>query len=85
MTKNSSINRTINNNGFIIEMYQDFKEKLDIAELVLKTLGIEYHITTYKTQASNLRTSLLRKSLAQIHDELTNFKASGDDDKSGIN
>ncbi|MFX0004702.1 MAG: hypothetical protein ACFE9C_16445 [Candidatus Hodarchaeota archaeon] len=72
-------------NNFTIEMYRDFKEKLNIAELVLKTLGIKYQIITPTTHTSNLKNSLLRKSLAQIQDELTILITKRDDYESGSN
>ena len=54
-------------------MHHNFKEKLNIAELILKTLDIKYQITTPKTHTSNLKNSLFRKSLSQVQDKLTNF------------
>ena len=46
-----------------IEMFSNLKAKLEVAELVLKTLKIEYEIVAPKTHTSNLLKLLYEKPL----------------------
>ena len=46
-----------------IEMFSNLKAKLEVAELVLKTLKIEYEIVPPKTHTSNLLKLLYEKPL----------------------
>jgi hypothetical protein len=70
MTKYPSSVKNSNKNNILIEMHHNFRNKLNIAEIFLKTLGIQYHIKTPKTHNSKLKKSLIRKSLSQVQEEL---------------
>ncbi|KKK45885.1 hypothetical protein LCGC14_0679270 [marine sediment metagenome] len=49
--------------AYKIEMFSNIKDKLEVAELVLKTLKIKYEIVPPKTHTSNLLKSLYEKPL----------------------
>ncbi|MFX1420265.1 MAG: hypothetical protein ACFE9N_15230 [Promethearchaeota archaeon] len=70
MTGSSCQNKACKADDSIIEINNNFNEKLNIAELVLKTLDIKYQIRTSKTCTSNLKDFLFRKSLNQVQEEL---------------
>lgn len=73
MTECSRTNKPCNKGSVMIEAYNTLKGKLDIAELILKTLNIKYQIKIPKTHTSNLKNSLFRKSLNQVQDELIDY------------
>ena len=56
-----------------IEMFSSIKAKLEVAELVLKTLKIEYEIVTPKTHTSKLRKLKYETSLNQVNDILASL------------
>ncbi len=85
MLKTHTINNVLKEDNYIIEMHHNFKEKLIIAETVLKTLGIKYQIKAPKTHTTSLLQSLLRKSLGEINDDLADLEYSGDDYNHGSN
>jgi hypothetical protein len=85
MLRKRTINNVLNEGAFKIEINQNFKEKLNIAELVLKTLGIPYQIQASKTHTTGLLKSLLRKSLGEINDELSDLELNGNDYHHGSN
>jgi hypothetical protein len=78
-------NNVLNKEDYKIDISQNFKEKLNIAELVLKTLGIQYQVQAPKTHTIGLLKSLLRKSLGEINDELSDLELNGDDNHHGSN
>ncbi|MFX0005283.1 MAG: hypothetical protein ACFFA7_08310 [Promethearchaeota archaeon] len=78
-------NNVLNKDDYKIEISHNSKEKLNVAELVLKTLGIQYHVQAPKTHTTGLLKSLLRKSLGEINDELTDFELNREDDNHGSN
>jgi hypothetical protein len=73
MKDSNRANQPCNESSVVIEAHHNLKEKLDIAELILKTLNIKYQIKTPKTCASNLKNSLFRKSLNQVQDKFVNY------------
>ena len=50
--------------AYKIEMFSNIKAKLEVAELILKTLKIKYEIVPPKTHTSNLLKELYEKPLA---------------------
>lgn len=57
-----------------IEMYSSSKPKLDVAEMVLKTLNIKYKILLSKTLTSRLKRLMFEIQLASVHDILTSLE-----------
>ena len=70
MTEYNYTNNPSNETNITIESHHNLKEKLKIAELILKTLAIKYHIKNPKTCISGLKNTLFRKSLNQVQEEL---------------
>ena len=56
-----------------IEMLSSIKAKFDVAEMVLKTLNIEYKIVPSKTHTSRLKRLMFEEPLTSIHDLLTSL------------
>jgi len=56
-----------------IEIFSIIKEKLEVAELVLKTLKIEYEIVPPKTHTSKFRRLMYETSLGQVNDILASL------------
>jgi len=56
-----------------IEIFSIIKAKLEVAELVLKTLKIEYEIVPPKTHTSKLRRLMYETSLGQVNDILASL------------
>jgi len=53
-----------------IEMFSSIKAKLDVAEMILKTLKIEYKIVPPETHTSRLKGLMHHQPLTNIHDIL---------------
>ena len=53
-----------------IGLLKNNKAKLEVAELILKMLKINYEIVTPKTQTSRIKSLMYDKPLAQVHDIL---------------
>jgi len=47
MKDSNRANQPCNESSVVIEAHHNLKEKLDIAELILKTLNIKYQIKTF--------------------------------------
>jgi len=56
-----------------IEMFSNIKARLEVAELVLKTLKIEYVIVPPKTHTSKLRRLMYETQLDQVNDILASL------------
>ena len=56
-----------------IEMFSSIKAKLEVAELVLKTLKIEYEIVPPKTHTSKLWRLMYETPLDQVNDILASL------------
>ena len=53
-----------------IELSSNIKGRLEVAEVVLKTLKIDYEIIPSKTYTSRLKSLMYEKPLAQVNDIL---------------
>ena len=53
-----------------IGLLTNSKEKLEVAEIILKMLKINYEIVAPKTQTSRIKSLMYDKPLAQVHDIL---------------
>jgi hypothetical protein len=85
MIENRTIHNKLEENAFMVEIANSNKEKLSIAETVLKTLGIRYQIKAAKTHNPRLKNSLCRKTLGEINDELITLELCGDVNSHGSN
>jgi len=56
-----------------IEMFSSIKAKLEVAELILKTLKIEYEIVRPKTHTSKLWRLIYKTPLDQVNDTLASL------------
>lgn len=56
-----------------IDIFSSNKVKLEVAEIVLKTLDIEYNIVPPKTHTSRLKRLMFEKPLADVHDILASL------------
>jgi hypothetical protein len=51
-------------------MFSTIKAKLDVAEMILKTLNIEYKVVPPETHTSRLKRTMFQQPLSTIHDML---------------
>ena len=56
-----------------IEMFSSSKAKLEVIEILLKKLKIEYRIVPSKTHTSRLKRLMFEQPLASVHDILTSL------------
>jgi len=56
-----------------IEMFSSSKAKLEVVEILLKKLNIEYRIVPSKTHTSRLKRLMFEQPLTIIHDILTSL------------
>jgi hypothetical protein len=56
-----------------IEMFSNIKARLEVAEMVLKALKIDYEIRPSKTDKSKINRLMYEKPLGQIQDILVSF------------
>jgi hypothetical protein len=56
-----------------IEMFSSIKAKLEVAELVLKALKIEYEIVPSKTHTPKLKKLMYQAPLTQVNDILASL------------
>jgi hypothetical protein len=56
-----------------IEMTSNIKARLEVAEMILKTLKIDYEIIPSKNHPSKLKRLMYEKTLSQVHDILASL------------